>query len=210
MNKLNFILITLVSIIIINSVPKESAYGFNELVNELNNYIKFEETGVKVEYEINQNKEEVLEDIKNKFIDKYKYQKYILKDNEISIITNNEVIVADIFEDNMTTLVEIRIINYDNEKSLSKLMKELTELQNNNAKKLKYFQFFKGKIINKERVLNEIYKTQKLKNIETLDIHNGYVGTARLNNGQRVNFVDNSYDTGSYFIIGTPIIFATY
>lgn len=210
MNKLNFILVILISIIIINSVPKESAYGFSELVNELNNYIEFEETGVKVEYEVNQNKEEVLEDIKNKFTEKNKSQQCILKDNEISVRTNNELIVADVFEDNMTTLVEIRIINYDSEKSLSNLMKELTELQNNNAKKLKYFQFFKGKIINKERPLNDIYITQKLKNIETLDIHNGYVGTASLNNGQRVNFVDNSYDTGSYFIIGTPIIFATY
>lgn len=210
MNKFNFILVILISIIFINIIPKESAYGFNELVDELDEYIEFKETAVKVEYEVSQSKEEVLEDIKNKFIEKYRNQKFILKDNEISFRTNNKFIVADIFEDNLTTLVEIKIINYDNEKNLSDLMKELTELQNKNAKKLRYFQFFKGKINNKEQTLNNIFTTQKLKKIETLDIHNGYVGTASLNNGQRVNFVDNSYDTGSYFIIGTPIIFATY
>lgn len=210
MNKFNFILVILISIIFINIIPKESAYGFNELVDELDEYIEFKETAVKVEYEVSQSKEEVLEDIKNKFIEKYRNQKFILKDNEISFRTNNKFIVADIFEDNLTTLVEIKIINYDNEKNLSDLMKELTELQNKNAKKLRYFQFFKGKINNKEQTLNNIFTTQKLKKVETLDIHNGYVGTASLNNGQRVNFVDNSYDTGSYFIIGTPIIFATY
>ena len=72
MNKFNFILVILISIIFINIIPKESAYGFNELVDELDEYIEFKETAVKVEYEVSQSKEEVLEDIKNKFIEKYR------------------------------------------------------------------------------------------------------------------------------------------
>jgi len=210
MERLNFILIILISMIIINIGPKESADGFYQLVNETENYTTFEQTGVKVEYKSDKNINRELEDINNRFMEKYKLQEYSLNGNEISITTNNELVVANVFENDGATLVEIKIINYDNEKSLSKLMKELTELQTNNAKELKYFQFFKGKINNKERTLDTINKTQKLKNIETLEIHNGYVGTANLNNGQRVNFVVNSYNTGSYFIIGTPIIFTSY
>ena len=119
-------------------------------------------------------------------------------------------IITNVFEDNGGSLVEIKIINYDNEKSLSNLMKELTELQTNNAKEIKYFQYFKGKIDNKERIIDEVSKIPKLKKVKTLDIHNGYVGTACLNDGQRVNFVTSSYNSGTYIIIGTPIIFSTY
>lgn len=209
MKRLNFVLIILIYILNINVYHKESEYEFYQLLNEVQSYISFEENGVKVEYESNQSEEDELEDIKN-ILNKYKFEEYVLNKDEISIKTNSELIVASVFKNSSTTLVEIKIINYDNEKSISNLMKELTELQTNNPQEAKYFQFFKGKINNKENTIDNLSETRKLKNVETLEIHDGYVGKAILNDGQRVNFVASSYNTGSYFIIGTPIIFTTY
>ena len=40
-------------------------------------------------------------------------------------------------------------------------------------------------------------------------VDNGYTGTAKYKN-EKINFAINNYDTGSYIIIGTPIIFTTY
>ena len=89
-------------------------------------------------------------------------------------------------------------------------MKELTELQTKCAKDIRYFQYIKGKINNKNITIDKIKKIQEMKNINTLDIHNGYVGTANLYNGERVNFSVCTYNTGSYLVIGTPVIFTTY
>ena len=52
--------------------------------------------------------------------------------------------------------------------------------------------------------------SQNIKDINALDIHNGYVGTAKLQDGERVNFAVSNYDKGTYLVIGTPIIFSTY
>jgi hypothetical protein len=54
--------------------------------------------------------------------------------------------------------------------------------------------------------VNENY----IRKINILKINNGYTGTGYLSNGEKINFALVKYNTGSYIIIGTPIIFTTY
>ena len=80
----------------------------------------------------------------------------------------------------------------------------------NNSNELKYFKYIKGKINNEKNILECINEEKIIKNLKILDIHNGYVGTAYLDNGEKVKIAYSNYNTGSYFIIGSPIIFTTY
>lgn len=171
----------------------------------------FENNGVKVRYssdkDVDKEKSMIIEKIKEQDIG------YIIEEsyNELHIRTSiNEDLNIKIYKDLDKTIVEEEIINYSSEKKISKLMKELTELQTKYAKDIRYFQYIKGKINNKNTAIDKIKKIQEMKNINTLDIHNGYVGTANLYNGERVNFSVCTYNTGSYLFIGTPVIFTTY
>ncbi|WP_294350724.1 hypothetical protein [uncultured Clostridium sp.] len=171
----------------------------------------FENNGVKVRYssdkEVDKEKSMIIEKIKEQDIGNIIEESY----NELHIRTSiNEDLNIKIYKDLDKTIVEEEIINYSSEKKISKLMKELTELQTKYAKDIRYFQYIKGKINNKNTAIDKIKKIQEMKNINTLDIHNGYVGTANLYNGERVNFSVCTYNTGSYLVIGTPVIFTTY
>ena len=171
----------------------------------------FANNGVKVRYisdkDVDKEKSMIVEKIKEQDIGNVTEESY----NELHIRTSiNEDINIKIYKDLEETIVEEEIINYSSEKKISKLMKELTELQTKCAKDIRYFQYIKGKINNKNITIDKIKKIQEMKNINTLDIHNGYVGTANLYNGERVNFSVCTYNTGSYLVIGTPVIFTTY
>lgn len=205
MKRLNFILIILVYLIQIDKQVQ-----FDSLIDELKAYTFFQENGVKVEYKIDTDINQELIRLEEAISSKYKQEINIKDNTEIYLDTDNEQVLADVYNDKNQTLVEIKIINFDNQKSLSNLMKELTELQANNSKQIKYFKYFKGKILNEKGIIEQIKNTQKLKKLEALDIHNGCVGTANLNDGQRVNFVISNYNSGTYFTIGTPIIFTIY
>ena len=50
----------------------------------------------------------------------------------------------------------------------------------------------------------------KIKVSESLDINNGVVAKASMMDGTDINIGQITYDSGSYLIIGTPIIFVTY
>ncbi|MGG7176918.1 hypothetical protein ACQPU1_04980 [Clostridium paraputrificum] len=210
-NKICLILVFLFSFINLGAIPqKELVNSFISIESEIKGYSNFLESGVKVEYKSNLKKEKEFEKLKDNIISFYKNEDIIAKDDNIQVNKILKKININIYEENDKTQVEITLINYDSEKSLSKLMKELTKLQTNNAIEVRYFKYVKGRINNTEEALEAIKNTSYLKDIETLDIHNGNVGTAILYDGERVNFVISSYDTGSYLIIGTPIIFTTY
>ena len=46
--------------------------------------------------------------------------------------------------------------------------------------------------------------------MKILEISNGSIAKATLMDGTNINIGQISYDTGSYLIIGTPVIFITY
>ena len=61
-----------------------------------------------------------------------------------------------------------------------------------------------------ENVFEDIENKLKINISESLDISNGSIAKATMMDGTDINIGQITYDTGSYLIIGTPIIFVTY
>ena len=167
------------------------------------------ENGVKCNYVINEKAENEINRIKLLIL-KYKnlnnikstnnYLEAKTEDEEISIYTYNE---------KFGCKVEIKIVNYDKENNINKLIKELIELKNNNGNDIRYFSYIKSKVSNIEETLKYVENNKNLKGVRTININNGYTGIAKYKN-EKINFAINNYNTGSYLTIGTPIIFTTY
>ena len=172
-------------------------------------YDSFCENGVKCNYVINGKAENEINRIKLLIL-KYKnlnnikstnnYLEAKTEDEEISIYTYNE---------KFGCKVEIKIVNYDKENNINKLIKELIELKNNNGNDIRYFSYIKSKVSNIEETLKYVENNKNLKDVRIININNGYTGIAKYKN-EKINFAINNYNTGSYLTIGTPIIFTTY
>ena len=184
-------------------------FNLENIKEQLNEDYIFEENGVKSVYRVNAKKSDVINNIKNILAENLNEE--VHEDNdEINVRTSSEDFNLRFFSNNDTTIVHFTIINYNKEITISKLMKELTKLQGKNVFDIRYFQYIKGKINNIDGKLNKIKNLHQINKVDTLDIHNGYVGMAYFKDGHRVNIALNSYDTGNYLIIGTPVIFTTY
>lgn len=180
----------------------------NSISYEMNDKVDFIEKGVKVTYKSNLKKEEEIEKVKR--ILEEKTNVIVVSNDAINIWTGFSNIKADFYSSNDVTIVDLSIVSNSKGCSISELMKKLTELQSKSVYDIRYFQYIKGKINNIDETILEINQLPEIKNIDTLDIHNGYVGEAKFSNEEKVNIALNSYDTGNYLIIGTPVIFTTY
>lgn len=202
----------LFSIITIGSFPliDWSYSDFYVIEKEVKENTEFVESGVKVEYESNLIKGDILKSLEEILRDKYNLSNLIIKDDQIQLKTEDVTIVANVYENNKKTIVDVEMTNFSKEKKILNLMQELSQLLVNNSDKPRYFKYIKGRIFNEDNGLDLIKSIQKIKDIDTLEIHNGYVGTAKLHDGERVNFAVSNYDKGTYLVIGTPIIFSTY
>ena len=172
-------------------------------------YNFFCENGVKCNYTTCEKAEEEINRIKSLII-KYKNLDYIkTSKNYLEAKGDNKEIYIYTYNNKIGCKVEIKIVNYEKRNNVNKLMNNLIKLQNSAAKNIRYFSYIKGKVSNIEETIKEIKNNKDLKDIKTVNINNGYTGTAKYKN-EKINFAINNYDTGSYIIIGTPIIFTTY
>lgn len=187
----------------------QSFNSFSILEERVNEITSFVENGVRSESTTHNTVDDEIKYIINKIENIYKVEP-IREKNHIIVENDNIKIDVNLYSNSGTTYVDIELINYDKNYKIADLIKDIQKLQSDNIIKIKYFKYVKGKIYKKEEILKYINKEDILDNIQELSIHNGYVGTADLCNGERVNFVNSSYDTGSYFLIGSPIIFTTY
>ena len=203
-----FFLFSIVNIGATTRVDREDSFYLAS--NKLMNNMDFCENGVKVVYQSNSSLEDEMHIIEDKLQRKYTESKIEVSNKGIKIDCENQKVSVDLYNKAGMTCVEIALINYKKEKNIQNLMKELTELQGNNVSEKRYFKYVKGRINDKENALDIIESTKELKHIDTLDIRNGYVGTAVLDDRDRVNFAVSTYNTGTYLIVGTPIIFTTY
>lgn len=202
----------LFSVIFISAFPIVSwscndFYSIEKLIKEESTFV---ESGVKIEYESNISLEDTLSLIQKKIKKHYSSSVSEITNDGISIKCNNIEINIIVYENKGKTLVDAVITNFSKDKKLLNLIQDLSQLQVNTSSKPRYFKYIKGKINNTEEGLDIISKVQNIKDINALDIHNGYVGTAKLQDGERVNFAVSNYDKGTYLVIGTPIIFSTY
>ncbi len=172
-------------------------------------YNFFCENGVKCNYTTCEKAEKEINRIKSLII-KYKNLDYIkTSKNYLEAKGDNKEIYIYTYNNKIGCKVEIKIVNYEKRNNVNKLINNLIKLQNSAAKNIRYFSYIKGKVSNIEETLKEIKNNKDLKDIKTVNINNGYTGTAKYKN-EKINFAINNYDTGSYIIIGTPIIFTTY
>lgn len=172
-------------------------------------YDSFCENGVKCNYVINGKAENEINRIKLLIL-KYKNLNNIkITNNYLEAKTEDEEISIYTYNEKFGCKVEIKIVNYDKENNVNKLIKELIELKNNNGNDIRYFSYIKSKVSNIEETLKYIENNKNLKGVRTININNGYTGIAKYKN-EKINFAINNYNTGSYLTIGTPIIFTTY
>lgn len=213
MKKIFFVFLLIFSLLIING--KDYSCEIKEdLFNKIETYIldeyEFVESGMKLEYTVKSqiNDEYIrIEEILKKKNDLLtcKDEKYIsLKDEKINYSVN-------IYNYGDLTKVEVIVINKDSSISNVDLRLLLQEIRNDNFIDERYFSFIKGKInTNDKNVFDNIAKELQIQVNDRLELNNGYIAKATMKDKSDINIGQINYDTGSYLIIGTPIIFVTY
>ena len=166
--------------------------------------------GIKLEYTI---KTDINNELKR--IDKIFASKNTLivtkGENWISAESENIKYSVNMYNYNELTKVEVIVINNDKTISESYLKLLVQEIRSNNFIDERYFSFIKGKLkVEDKNIFEDIENKLKIKVSKNLNISNGSIAKATMMDGTNINIGQITYDTGSYLIIGTPIIFVTY
>ena len=213
MKKIFFVFLLIFSLLIIDGKEYECE-AKKDLFNEVERYIlneyEFVNNGVKLEYTI---KTDINNELKR--IDKIFAAKsdVIVTKGENWISVEGENINYSVNMYNYNELIKVEVIVTNNDKTLSESYLKLLvqEIRNSNFIDERYFSFIKGKIKTEDKnAFEDIENKLKIKVNENLDISNGSIAKATMMDGTNINIGQITYDTGSYLIIGTPIIFVTY
>lgn len=213
MKKLFFVFLLIFSLLIINGKEYECE-AKQDLFNDVERYVlneyEFIENGIKLEYTVKADINKEFERINEIFEDK---NDLIVTTSESCISAKSENInySVNIYNYNELTKVEVIAINKDKTLSEKNLELLVQEIRNSNFIDERYFSFIKGKIKTEEKnIFEDVENKLKIKINEKLDISNGSIAKATMIDSTNINIGQITYDTGSYLIIGTPIIFVTY
>ena len=213
MKKIFFVFLLIFSLLIINGKEYECE-AKKDLFNEVERYIlneyEFVNNGVKLEYTIKTDINNELKRINKIFAAK---SDVIVTKGENWISVEGENINYSVNMYNYNELIKVEVIVTNNDKTLSESYLKLLvqEIRNSNFIDERYFSFIKGKIKTEDKnAFEDIENKLKIKVNENLDISNGSIAKATMMDGRNINIGQITYDTGSYLIIGTPIIFVTY
>lgn len=213
MKKIFFVFLLIFSLLIINGKEYECE-AKKDLFNEVERYVlseyEFIQNGMKLEYTIKADISDELNRI-NKIFQSKNDLVVTKSENSISAKSENINYSVNIYNYSKLTKVEVIVINTDKTLSESYLRLLVEEIRNSNFINERYFSFIKGKIKTEGKNIFENVEN-KLKIIinENIDISNGSIAKATMIDGTNLNIGQITYDTGSYLIIGTPIIFVTY
>ena len=184
-------------------------YSFNIIEKYFMEECDFIQNGLKVEYTTRESRvneyQRILEAL-------FKDNLYVKEEkNSISAYSENINYSVKFVQDNEILKVEIVILNTDktvNKINLEKLVKNIKSSETIDER---YFSFIKGKISNDSNdIFNKIEENLYEYSIKVAEINNGYSIKATMKDNEMINIGKVNYDTGSYLIIGTPIIFITY
>ena len=184
-------------------------YSFNIIEKYFMEECDFIQNGLKVEYTTRESRvneyQRILEAL-------FKDNLYVKEEkNSISAYSENINYSVKFVQDNEILKVEIVILNTDktvNKINLEKLVKNIKSSETIDER---YFSFIKGKISNDSNdIFNKIEENLYEDSIKVAEINNGYSIKATMKDNDMINIGKVNYDTGSYLIIGTPIIFITY
>ena len=214
MKKVFFVFLLIFSLLLIINGKEYECEAKKDLFNDVERYVlneyEFIENGIKLEYIVKA-------DINYEF----KRINEIYKSKNDLIVTTSELCISakgkninynvNIYNYNGLTKVEVIAINKDKTLSQKNLELLVQEIRNSNFIDERYFSFIKGKIETEEKnIFEDVENKLKIKINEKLDISNGSVAKATMIDSTNINIGQITYDTGSYLIIGTPIIFVTY
>ena len=214
MKKVFFVFLLIFSLLLIINGKEYECEAKKDLFNDVERYIlneyEFIENGIKLEYIVKA-------DINYEF----KRINEIFKSKNDLIVTTSELCISakgkninynvNIYNYNGLTKVEVIAINKDKTLSQKNLELLVQEIRNSNFIDERYFSFINGKIETEEKnIFEDVENKLKIKINEKLDISNGSVAKATMIDSTNINIGQITYDTGSYLIIGTPIIFVTY
>ena len=213
MKKIFFVFISIFSLLIINGKEYECE-AKKDLFNEVERYVlneyEFIQNGMKLEYTTKVGIDDELDRIDKIFQSK---NDLIVTRSESSISAKSENInySVNIYNYGRLTKVEVIVINTDKTLSESYLRVLVEEIRSSNFINERYFSFIKGKIKTEDKnIFEDVENKLKININENLDISNGSIAKATMIDGTNLNIGQITYDTGSYLIIGTPIIFVTY
>lgn len=176
------------------------------------NKSEFEENGIKLQYrtkeEIKKESLRIKECLNNDIAGDYR----VIGKDQVEILNDDFNINIKLWNEDEYTYIEIILINKNSQYTTFDLKNILEKIQNQNSESEQYFLYYKGKIEEcyNNQIIHELANENNLKKMYVLDINNGCTGTGYLSNEEKINFALSNYNTGSYIIIGTPIIFATY
>lgn len=213
MKKVFYIFLSIFSLLIINGKEYECEAkndSFNEIEKYILNEYDFVESGIKLEYTVKTGIDDEIERIEEILMNK---NNLIVTKGKNCIFAEDENINYSVTIYNYDGLIKVEVIIINKDKNISeKTLKLLVkEIRNDNFVDERYFLFIKGKINTTDiNIFEDIEKKVQFKITDSLDISNGNIAKGTMRDGTNINIGQITYDTGSYLIIGTPIIFVTY
>ena len=213
MKKVFFVFLLIFSLLIIGGKEykcESKEDSFSKIEGYVINNYDFVQNGIKLEYTVDEKLCKEYLRIKQ-FFEENNFLVLSTENNNITTESENIDYSINICEYNDLIKVQVILINNDVSKSEEELKKLSQKIRNDNFINERYFSFIKGKLNTQDKnLIDDLEKNLNIKVNEYLDINNGCVAEATFEDNQHINIGQIKYDTGSYLIIGTPIIFVTY
>ena len=213
MKKVFFVFLLIFSLLIIGGKEykcESKEDSFSKIEGYVINNYDFVQNGIKLEYTVDEKLCKEYLRIKQ-FFEENSFLVLSTENNNITAESENIDYSINICEYNDLIKVQVILINNDVSKSEEELKKLSQKIRNDNFINERYFSFIKGKLNTQDKnLIDDLEKNLNIKVNEYLDINNGCVAEATFEDNQHINIGQIKYDTGSYLIIGTPIIFVTY
>lgn len=173
---------------------------------------EFVENGVKVQYKTKTDKNTEEEKVRNYFLqDGLK----VNSSSNLKFYSDKVNVETNLWNDDLYTYVNVTLINKDASYMTLELQNIIGELIDKDSEEVQYFSYYKGKVdetgqVDSRKILEEIMSESILNGADILELYNGYAGKTTIKDGKELNFALCRYNTGTYIIIATPIIFAAY
>ena len=213
MKKVFFVFLLIFSLLIIGGKEykcESKEDSFSKIEGYVINNYDFVQNGIKLEYTVDEKLCKEYLRIKQ-FFEENNFLVLSTENNNITAESENIDYSINVCEYNDLIKVQVILINNDVSKSEEELKKLSQKIRNDNFINERYFSFIKGKLNTQDKnLIDDLEKNLNIKVNEYLDINNGCVAEATFEDNQHINIGQIKYDTGSYLIIGTPIIFVTY
>lgn len=213
MKKVFFVFLLIFSLLIIGGKEykcESKEDSFSKIEGYVINNYDFVQNGIKLEYTVDEKLCKEYLRIKQ-FFEENNFLVLSTENNNITAESENIDYSINICEYNDLIKVQVILINNDVSKSEEELKKLSQKIRNDNFINERYFSFIKGKLNTQDKnLIDDLEKNLNIKVNEYLDINNGCVAEATFEDNQHINIGQIKYDTGSYLIIGTPIIFVRY